>query len=189
MDGLSAMAKVAPDALSRVNAALVAGPASAVDDVDELYAAGLPEGLPGNLHHVASVARAELLEHRARVTLKKRELEAARKLSSEQQAQRQIRRSGAYDKHAPSSSGDAAASADDGAERCDECEDPEEGAVTDPLDDDDPLSDVPSRGTASAAQAAPQYLSRGARIACSTQARALSPARPALLAYHAPSSP
>ena len=88
MDGLSAMAKVAPDALSRVNAALVAGPASAVDDVDELYAAGLPEGLPGNLHHVASVARAELLEHRARVTLKKRELEAARKLSSEQQAQR-----------------------------------------------------------------------------------------------------
>lgn len=128
MDGLSAMAKVAPDALSRVNAALVAGPASAVDDVDELYAAGLPEGLPGNLHHVASVARAELLEHRARVTLKKRELEAARKLSSEQQAQRQIRRSGAYDKHAPSSSGDAAASADDGAERCDECEDPDESA-------------------------------------------------------------
>ena len=36
-----------PTVLSSLRAALVAGPASAVENVEELYEAGLPEGLPG----------------------------------------------------------------------------------------------------------------------------------------------
>ena len=63
-----------PEARRDFCALMEEGPAAAVDDVEELYAAGLPRGLPGNLHSVALDHRVELLERLAVVRAAKARL-------------------------------------------------------------------------------------------------------------------
>ena len=58
----TAVMAVSQGALRGVLDALNEGPGSAVADREELYAAGLPMGLPGNLHLVAQHERQELLK-------------------------------------------------------------------------------------------------------------------------------
>ena len=73
---------------------LAAGPASAIADVDELYALDLPEGLHGGLAQVALRERDELLRRQAHV----RQLRAAYLAALEK------RRSGRHEvrqRHAP----------------------------------------------------------------------------------------
>ena len=52
-DEVDALASIEADTLASVRANFDAGPASAIDAVEELYAAGLPLGLPGGLAMVA----------------------------------------------------------------------------------------------------------------------------------------
>ena len=80
---------------------LQSGPASAVDDLPKLYAAGLPEGLPGNLLTVAMNERPELLARLARVAVARKAKDAIREASEAVTAQGAARRLGAYDQHAP----------------------------------------------------------------------------------------
>ena len=102
LDSTSALARSSRSALGRAVERLRAGPASAVDEVQPLYDAGLPRGLPGNLHAIAmSDERAELLARRARVAAASAEKEAALKASGAAAAQRATRKLGAYDRHAP----------------------------------------------------------------------------------------
>jgi hypothetical protein len=61
-DEAAARAATNPAALSAVKALLEAGPAAAVEGVEELYSVGLPQGLPGNLSTLAIVHRDELLQ-------------------------------------------------------------------------------------------------------------------------------
>ena len=52
----------APTQLAQARALLAQGPAGAVENVDELYAAGLPMGLPGGLTTLALHQREALIE-------------------------------------------------------------------------------------------------------------------------------
>jgi len=84
-------------ALRGVLDALGEGPGSAVDDVQELYSAGLPSGLHGNLHAVAQTHRLELLRRHNHVKALRAALVEARNQTSEEKAQSRPRRSGKYD--------------------------------------------------------------------------------------------
>ena len=61
-DEVRARREANPSGLRSVLAKLEAGPAGAVDDVEVLYLAGLPVGLPGGLHALALRKRDELLQ-------------------------------------------------------------------------------------------------------------------------------
>ena len=101
LDSLDRRSKINPSTLHGVRTALETGPASAVDDVDELYEAGLPRGLPGGLHLIAINERAGLLSQLARVKAARAVLVARREAPSQVSAQRAARSFGAYDAHAP----------------------------------------------------------------------------------------
>jgi hypothetical protein len=102
LDSTSALGRVSLSVLGLAVERLQSGPAGAVDDLQELYAAGLPAGLPGNLHLVAMNERQELLARLARVAAARKAKDAIRKASGAATAQRATRRLGAYDQHAPS---------------------------------------------------------------------------------------
>ena len=57
-------ARANPGALAKVRALMAAGSAAAVDDPEELHAAGLPRALPGGLASDAIHQRAKLLWYR-----------------------------------------------------------------------------------------------------------------------------
>ena len=144
MDSVSTRATANPSALSNVAKALKKGPASAVDDVDELYEAGLPRGLPGGLHVIAINERAELLSRLARVKAAQEALVGRRKAPSQVSAQRAGRSFGAYDAHAPAAG--AADASSSGAPQNEQGEAVAAAAAADygaaqELDEDDPLAE------------------------------------------------
>ena len=81
LDSTSALGRVSLSVLGLAVERLQSGPAGAVDDLQELYAAGLPAGLPGNLHMVAMNERQELLARLARVAAARKAKDAIRKAS------------------------------------------------------------------------------------------------------------
>ena len=94
LDATTEMMDLEPEAFHEVMQSLAAGPASAIADVDELYALDLPEGLHGGLAQVALRERDELLRRQAHV----RQLRAAYLAALEK------RRSGRHEvrqRHAP----------------------------------------------------------------------------------------
>ena len=101
LDSTSALGRVNLSVLGLAIERLQSGPASAVDDLPKLYAAGLPEGLPGNLLTVAMNERPELLARLARVAVARKAKDAIRQASGAVTAQCYTRRLGAYDQHAP----------------------------------------------------------------------------------------
>jgi hypothetical protein len=60
-DGFAARRRARPEDLRRQLQLIDVGPAGAVENVEELYEAGLPEGLPGGLALVAIQDRETLL--------------------------------------------------------------------------------------------------------------------------------
>ena len=86
-----------PEALVGVNLLLCAGPAGAVDNVEELYAAGLPRGLSGGLAGVAINHRHHLLDLVRRAQAAKQKLEDLVRSAANTKKQGATRSSGQHD--------------------------------------------------------------------------------------------
>jgi hypothetical protein len=97
-----------PGAVHRARALFDLGPAGAVDNVHELYEAGLPVGLPGRLAAVALHHRAELMERVSAQHERRRALiDARREAAAGRAKQGKMRRAGEYDrKHAKATAAD-----------------------------------------------------------------------------------
>ena len=89
--------RAAPEALDDVKLLLQAGPAGAVENVEELYEIGLPRGLQGGLAGVAINHRAQLVELVRRARAAKQNLEASIRLAVTTKRQGATRRSGQHD--------------------------------------------------------------------------------------------
>ena len=95
-----------PAGLSRAVELLKAGPAAAVDNVEELYAAGLPVGLPGGLSTLAVSQREELMGRVMQQRILRAELIAARSTAAASSAkQAALRKAGEFDHGRSKSSG------------------------------------------------------------------------------------
>ena len=91
---------VDPEAARSARLMLEAGPAGAVENLDELMRAGLPQGLPGNLHAVAMNERAQLLARHDKVAKARARLVTSRTAPQSAKAQSRMRKCGQYDKYA-----------------------------------------------------------------------------------------
>jgi len=92
-------AMVDPEAARSVRSMLEAGPAGAVENLDELMRAGLPQGLPGNLYAVAMNERAQLLARHDKVAKARARLVTSRTAPQSAKAQSRMRKRGQYDKY------------------------------------------------------------------------------------------
>ena len=98
-DGVAARRRACPEDLRRQLQLIDVGPAGAVENVEELYEAGLPEGLPGGLALVAIKDRETLLAKVRRAHAAKAALLAKQGVGeTKPKAQGATRKAGVHDR-------------------------------------------------------------------------------------------
>ena len=86
-----------PGAFARFRSSIEGGAGTAVDNVNELYALGLPAGLPGGLAALAMEHRPELVQRVERLADKRTKMQSMRSSSAEGSGQLKGRKRGVYD--------------------------------------------------------------------------------------------
>ena len=86
-----------PGAFARFRSSIEGGAGTAVDNVNELYALGLPAGLPGGLAALAMEHRPELVQRLERLADKRTKMQSMRSSSAEGSGQLKGRKRGVYD--------------------------------------------------------------------------------------------